>query len=59
MYTGWMAQMQGQTKKYSFCFAPLVFGQKKKEDFLRLAQRTLVSFDSHACNFAIMFGCIC
>jgi hypothetical protein len=51
--------MQGQTKKYSFCFALLDFGQKKKEDFLRLAKRTLVSFDSHACNFAIMFWCIC
>ena len=25
-------------------------------DFLRLAQRTLVSFGNHTCNFAIMFG---
>jgi len=32
------------------------FSQKKKEDFLRLAQRTLVSFGNHTCNFAIMFG---
>jgi hypothetical protein len=35
--TGWGRKMQGQTKKYSFCFDLLVFGQKKKEDFLRLA----------------------
>ena len=48
--------MQGQTKKYSFCFDLLVFGQKKKEDFLRLAKRTLVSFGLESCNFAIMFG---
>jgi hypothetical protein len=47
--------MQGQTKKYSFCFAFWSL-QKKKEDFLRLAQRTLVSFGNHTCNFAIMFG---
>jgi hypothetical protein len=48
--------MQGQTKKYSFCFALLVFGQKKKEDFLRLAQRTLVRFDQQTCNFALCIG---
>jgi len=47
--------MQGQTRKYSFSFALLVFGQKKKEDFLRLAKRTLVSFGNQSCNFAIMF----
>jgi hypothetical protein len=35
------------------------FLQKKKEDFLRLAQRTLVSFGNHTCNFAIMFGVLC
>lgn len=48
--------MQGQTKKYSFCFDLLFFGQKKKEDFLRLAQRTLVSFGLKSCNFAFCFG---
>ena len=48
--------MQGQTKKYSFCFALLVFGQKKKEDFLRLAQRTLVSFDKQPVTLLLCFG---
>jgi hypothetical protein len=37
MTTGWGAKMQVQTKKYSFCFDLFGFGQKKKEDFLRLA----------------------
>ena len=59
MSTGWGAKMQVQTKKYSFCFDLFGFGQKNKEDFLRLAQRTLVSFDNHAFNYAIMFWCIC
>jgi len=48
--------MQGLTKKYAFCFALLGFWAKKKEDFLRLAQRTLVSFCNQSCNFAFMFG---
>ena len=59
MSTGWGAKMQVQTKKYSFCFDLFGFGQKKKEDFLRMAKRTLVSFSNHAFNFAIMFWCMC
>jgi len=31
--TGWGAKMQGQTKKYSFCFALLVFGKRKRKIF--------------------------
>jgi hypothetical protein len=31
-------------KKIRFLFCPFVFWQKKKEDFFRLAQRTLSSF---------------
>jgi len=50
-HTGWGAKMQGQTKKY--------YPRHEGGDFLRLAKRTLVSFDNHACNFAIMFWCIC
>ena len=50
-HTGWGAKMQGQTKKY--------YPRYEGGDFLRLAKRTLVSFDNHACNFAIMFWCIC
>jgi hypothetical protein len=59
MSKGWRAKMQGQTKKYSFCFDLFGFGQKKKEDFLRMAKRTLVSFGNQTCNFAIMFWGMC
>ena len=49
--------LQGKTKKYTFSFA-LFCNSKAKEKgrFLRLAQRTLRSFATHACNFAIMLG---
>ena len=46
-------------QKILFLFCLFDFWQKKKEDFLRLAKRTLVSFGNHTCNFAIMFWCIC
>jgi hypothetical protein len=30
MDTGWVTMMQGQTKKYSFCFAPGICKRKRK-----------------------------
>ncbi|NJL73351.1 MAG: hypothetical protein HC888_18375 [Candidatus Competibacteraceae bacterium] len=47
---------KGRPKNTLFVLTFLVFGQKKKEDFLRLAQRTLVSYDLKTCNFALCFG---
>jgi hypothetical protein len=54
--TGWGTMMQGQTKKYSFCFALFGFGQKKKEDFLRLAKRILVSFGNQTVSLLFCLG---
>jgi hypothetical protein len=43
-------------QKILFLFCLFGFGQKKKEDFLRMAKRTLVNFDNHAFNFALCLG---
>ena len=53
LQVGAIAARAGQKILFLFCSW---FLQKKKEDFLRLAKRTLVSFGNQTCNFAIMFG---
>jgi len=47
---------KGRPKNTLFVLPFWVFGQKKKEDFLRLAKLTLVSFGLKSCNFAFCFG---
>jgi len=43
-------------QKILFLFCLFVFWQKKKEDFLRLAKRTLVSFDKQPVTLLLCFG---
>jgi hypothetical protein len=43
-------------QKILFLFCLFFFGQKKKEDFLWLAKRTLVSFDKQPVTLLLCFG---
>jgi hypothetical protein len=48
--------MQGQTKKYAFCFAPFRFLAKEKGRFFEAGVANPCQLLNPACNFAIMFG---
>jgi len=48
--------MQGQTKKYAFCFAFLFFSAKEKGRFFEAGEANPCQLLNPDCNFAIMFG---
>jgi hypothetical protein len=50
--------MQGQAKKYSFCFASLVLA-KEKGRFFETGEANPCKLWQPDCTFAFMFGLIC